>query len=122
MTKTYGTAGSRLTGTLSGFLMADGGGTYSRRLARLPPGAPTISATPSPAAALGKNAIIYNTAGSLSACRSAIAETRPNEPGRHLVHDLRNHFATAGGRGHTSPSGQIVTTSPERQQAVTAMR
>src|SRR5207245_1061460 len=62
--KTYGSADPALTGTLSGFLAADGvSATYSRAAGETVAGSPyTISATLSPASALGNYNITYNTA------------------------------------------------------------
>ena len=58
------TADPAFTGTLSGFLAADGvTATYSRTAGETVAGSPyTISATLSPAAALGNYSITYNTA------------------------------------------------------------
>src|SRR5207253_3308178 len=62
--KTYGDADPTLTGTLSGFLAADGvTGTYSRAPGETVAGGPyTISATLSPPGVLGNYQITYNTA------------------------------------------------------------
>ena len=62
--KTYGAADPALTGTLSGFLAADGvTATYSRTAGETVAGSPyTISATLSPAAALANYNVTYNTA------------------------------------------------------------
>jgi hypothetical protein len=62
--KTYGDADPVLTGTLSGFLAADGvTATYSRTAGQTVGGSPyTISASLSPAAVLGNYAITSNTA------------------------------------------------------------
>ena len=62
--KTYGDADPALTGTLSGFLAADGvTATYSRTAGETVAGGPyTISATLSPAGVLGNYTITYNTA------------------------------------------------------------
>ena len=62
--KTYGAADPALTGTLSGFLAADGvTATYSRTAGETVAGSPyTISATLSPAAVLSNYNITYNTA------------------------------------------------------------
>ena len=62
--KTYGAADPALTGTLSGFLAADGvTATYSRTAGETVAGGPyTISAALSPAAVLGNYTITYNTA------------------------------------------------------------
>src|SRR5207302_2164465 len=62
--KTYGDTDPTLTGTLSGFLAADGvTATYSRALGETVAGSPyTISATLSPAGVLGNYEITYNTA------------------------------------------------------------
>jgi hypothetical protein len=63
-TKVYGTTDPVLTGTLSGFLAADGiTATYTRTAGENVAGSPyVISATLSPAAKLGNYAITYNTA------------------------------------------------------------
>src|SRR5262249_58689155 len=63
-TKTYGAADTALTGTLSGFLAADGvTASYSRTAGEMVAGSPyTISATLSPPGALGHSTITYNTA------------------------------------------------------------
>ena len=62
--KTYGAADPALTGTLTGFLAADGvTATYSRTAGETVAGGPyTISATLSPAGVLGNYTITYNTA------------------------------------------------------------
>ena len=69
--KTYGTADPALTGTLSGFLAADGvTATYSRTAGETVAGGPySISAVLSPAAVLGNYTITYNTALSPSTRR-----------------------------------------------------
>jgi hypothetical protein len=63
-TKTYGDVDPALTGTLTGFLTADGvTATYSRAPGETVAGSPyTISATLSPAGVLGNYQITYNTA------------------------------------------------------------
>jgi hypothetical protein len=63
-TKTYGDVDPALTGTLTGFLAADGvTATYSRTPGETVAGSPyTISATLSPAGVLGNYQITYNTA------------------------------------------------------------
>src|SRR4029077_49934 len=63
-TKEYGAADPALTGTLSGFLAADGvTASYSRAAGETVLGGPyTISATLSPAAVLSNYSITYNTA------------------------------------------------------------
>lgn len=62
--KTYGTADPAFTGSLTGFFAADGiTATYNRTVGETVGGSPyTISATLSPAGALGNYAITYNTA------------------------------------------------------------
>ena len=62
--KTYGAADPAFTGTLSGFLAADGvTATYSRTAGETVAGGPyTISATLSPAGVLSNYSITYNTA------------------------------------------------------------
>src|SRR5207249_3912558 len=62
--KTYGSADPALTGTLSGFLAADGvSATYSRAAGESVASSPyAISATLSPAGVLGNYNITYNTA------------------------------------------------------------
>ncbi len=62
--KTYGDVDPAFTGTLSGFLAADGvTASYSRTAGETVAGGPyTISATLSPAAVLGNYTITYNTA------------------------------------------------------------
>src|SRR5207244_4964726 len=62
--KTYGDADPALTGTLTGFLGADGvTATYSRTAGETVAGSPyTISATLSPVGVLGNYDITYNTA------------------------------------------------------------
>src|SRR5207248_1458963 len=63
--KTYGDTDPTLTGTLSGFLAADGvTAAYSRAPGETVAGSPyTISATLSPGGVLGNYQITYNTAG-----------------------------------------------------------
>ena len=62
--KMYGAADPALTGTLTGFLAADGvTATYSRTAGETVAGSPyTISATLSPAGVLSNYTITYNTA------------------------------------------------------------
>ena len=62
--KTYGDADPAFTGTLTGFLAADGvTATYSRTAGETVAGGPyTISATLSPAGVLSNYSITYNTA------------------------------------------------------------
>ena len=62
--KTYGAADPAFTGTLTGFLAADGvTATYSRTAGETVLGSPyTISAVLSPAGVLSNYAITYNTA------------------------------------------------------------
>ena len=62
--KTYGAADPALTGTLAGFLVADGvTASYSRTAGETVAGGPyTISATLSPAAALDNYTVTYNSA------------------------------------------------------------
>jgi len=62
--KTYGLADPALSGTLTGFLAADGvGATYSRTAGETVAGSSyTISATLSPSGVLGNYSITYNTA------------------------------------------------------------
>src|SRR5205814_799451 len=62
--KTYGDTDPTLTGTLSGFLAADGvSATYSRTTGETVAGSPyTISATLSPPGVLGNYQITYDTA------------------------------------------------------------
>src|SRR5204863_2979565 len=63
--KTYGDVDPALTGTLSGFLAADGvTATYSRTAGETVAGVYTISATLSPTGVLANYDITYNTAGS----------------------------------------------------------
>src|SRR5206468_652734 len=64
VSKTYGDADPALTGTLTGFLAADGvTATYSRAPGEAVAGSPyTISATLSPVGVLGNYDITYNTA------------------------------------------------------------
>ena len=62
-TKIYGSADPVLTGTLSGFLPADGvTATYSRTAGEMVPGPYTITATLAPAGVLSNYNITYNTA------------------------------------------------------------
>ena len=76
--KTYGAADPAFTGTLSGFLAADGvTATYSRTAGETVAGGPyTISATLSPASALGNYTITYNTAS--FTINKATASVTPN--------------------------------------------
>ena len=76
--KTYGTADPALSGTLSGFLAADGvTASYSRTAGESVGGSPyTISATLSPAAVLGNYTITYNTAS--FTITQATASVTPN--------------------------------------------
>jgi MBG domain (YGX type) len=72
-TKEYGAADPALTGTLTGFLTADGvTASYSRTAGETVLGGPyTISATLSPAAALSNYSITYNTASFTITARDA---------------------------------------------------
>ncbi len=76
--KTYGTADPAFTGTLTGFLAADGvTATYSRTAGETVAGGPyTISATLSPAGVLGNYNVTYNTAN--FTIDKAIASVTPN--------------------------------------------
>ncbi|WP_263418906.1 MBG domain-containing protein [Terriglobus albidus] len=76
--KTYGTADPTLTGTLTGFLAADGvTATYSRTAGETVAGGPyTISAVLSPASVLGNYTITYNTAA--FTINKAVASVTPN--------------------------------------------
>jgi len=76
--KVYGTADPAFTGTLTGFLPADGvTATYSRTAGETVAGSPyTISATLSPAAVLSNYTITYNTAA--FTITPAVASVTPN--------------------------------------------
>src|SRR5262249_9747321 len=76
--KTYGGADPTLTGTLTGFLAADGvTATYSRTSGETVGGSPyTISATLSPASALGNYNVTHNPAN--FAINTASASVTPN--------------------------------------------
>ncbi len=78
--KTYGDADPAFTGTLTGFLAADGvTATYSRTAGQTVAGSPyTISAVLSPAAVLGNYSITYNTANFTINKRTATWTTNPN--------------------------------------------
>ena len=69
--KTYGAADPAFTGTLTGFLAADGvSATYSRTAGETVAGSPyTISATLAPAGVLGNYDITYNTASFMITAR-----------------------------------------------------
>src|SRR5206468_2071554 len=71
--KTYGAADPTLTGTVRGFLAAEGvTASHSRAAGETVAGGPyTISATLSPAAMLGNYAIAYNTANFTIDAKSA---------------------------------------------------
>ena len=77
--KTYGDADPALTGTLSGFLPADGvSATYSRTAGETVAGSPyTISAVLSPAGVLGNYNITYNTANFTITPRNASVTPDP---------------------------------------------
>src|SRR5262249_24949368 len=72
--KTYGDADPAFTGTLTGFLAADGvTATYSRTAGETVAGSPyTITATLSPAGVLGNYSITYNTANFTITARDAL--------------------------------------------------
>src|SRR5207245_10641655 len=76
--KTYGTADPALSGTLSGFVAADGvTAVYSRAAGETVAGGPyTISAVLSPAAVLGNYTITCNTAA--FTINKAVASVTPN--------------------------------------------
>ena len=76
--KTYGAADPTFTGTLTGFLAADGvTATYSRTAGESVAGSPyTISATLSPAGVLGNYTITYDTAS--FTITPAVASVTPN--------------------------------------------
>ena len=78
--KTYGDPDPALTGTLTGFLPADGvTASYSRTAGETVAGSPyTISATLSPPAALGNYSITYNTANFTINKKDATWTTNPN--------------------------------------------
>ena len=78
--KTYGDADPAFTGTLTGFLAADGvTATYSRTAGETVAGGPyTISATLSPAGVLSNYNITYNTASFTITLRNATWTTNAN--------------------------------------------
>jgi len=78
--KTYGDGDPAFTGTLSGFLAADGvTATYSRTAGETVAGSPyTISATLSPAGVLSNYSITYNTASFTINLRNATWTTNSN--------------------------------------------
>jgi hypothetical protein len=78
--KTYGDADPVLTGSLSGFLAADGvTATYSRTAGESVAGSPyTITATLSPVGVLSNYSITYNTANFTINLRSATWTTNPS--------------------------------------------
>ena len=78
--KIYGAADPAFTGTLSGFLAADGvTATYSRTAGETVLGSPyTISATLSPAGVLSNYSITYNTANFTITPKAATWTTNPN--------------------------------------------
>jgi hypothetical protein len=81
VTKTYGALDPPFTGTLSGFLPADGvTAAYARTAGEAVAGGPyTVSATLSPAGVLGNYAITYNTASLTIAKKDA--SVTPNAAG-----------------------------------------
>jgi hypothetical protein len=78
--KVYGTADPALSGTLTGFLVADGvSAVYSRTPGETVAGSPyTISAVLSPAGVLGNYTITYNTANFTITLRAASVSAVPS--------------------------------------------
>ena len=101
--KIYGNADPALTGTLSGFLAADGvTATYSRAAGETVAGSPyTISATLSPAGVLGNYTITYNTANFTINLR-ALDLTATNQSKTY------GNVFTFAGTEFTSGAGQLV--------------
>src|SRR5207248_629087 len=101
--KTYGGADPALTGTLTGFLVADGvTATYSRTAGETVAGSPyTISATLSPAGVLGNYTITYNTAQFTINLR-ALDITANNQSKTY------GNLFTFSGTAFTTGAGQLV--------------
>ena len=79
--KSYGDADPAFTGTLTGFLAADGvTATYSRTAGETVAGSPyTISATLSPAGVLSNYNITYNTANFTITPRNCVGDAERRE-------------------------------------------
>jgi hypothetical protein len=118
--KTYGDADPTLTGTLSGFVVADGvTATYSRTAGETAAGSPyTISATLSPMGVLGNYAITYNTANFTINKRTA--SVTPNAAGKTYgdadptLTGALNGFLPADGvtATYSRTAGETVAGSP----------
>ena len=118
--KTYGTADPALTGTLAGFLAADGvTASYSRTAGETVAGGPyTIGATLSPAAALDNYNVTYNTAS--FSITEASASVSPNAASKTygaadpaLTGTLSGFLAADGvTAAYSRTAGQTVGGSP----------
>ena len=124
--KFYGEADPTLTGTLNGFLAADGvTATYSRTAGETVAGSPyTISAVLSPAAVLGNYEITYNTA--LFTIKKKAASVTPNaaekfygEADPTLTGTLNGFLAADGVTAtYSRTAGETVAGSPYTISAV----
>jgi uncharacterized repeat protein (TIGR01451 family) len=123
-TKTYGTADPILTGTLNGFLAADGvTATYSRTPGENVAGGPyTISATLSPAAALGNYAVNYDTAGfSITPATPIVIWADPADITYPTPLGSTQLNATANVPGtfaYTPPAGTVLNPGPSQLLSV----
>src|SRR5207253_928875 len=120
--KTYGDTDPTLTGTLSGFLAADGvTASYSRAAGETVAGSPyTISATLSPAGVLGNYEITYNTA-EFTIDRKALDITANNQSKNYgdTFNFTGSEFTAGVGQLENSDSVTSVTLS-STGSAVTA--
>ena len=110
--KTYGAADPALTGTLAGFLAADGvTASYSRAVGETVAGGPyTISATLSPVAALDNYNVTCNTA-SLTITK-ANASVTPNATSK--IYGMADPALTGTLSGFLAGDGATATTAAPR--------
>jgi len=115
--KIYGSADplSLTTGTLSGFVAADGiTASYSRTAGETVAGSPyTISATLSPASALSNYTITYNTANFTISKASttvslSITPAANNGPGSYILNTLQTFSVTVAPQFAGTPTGTVT--------------
>ena len=113
-TKVYGSADPAFTGTLSGFLVADGvTATYSRIAGETVLGSPyTISATLSPVGVLSNYSITYNTANFTITPKSATWTTNPTS--KVYGASDPNPLTTGSGSGFLAADAPLITATYSR--------
>jgi hypothetical protein len=109
--KTYGASDSPLTGTLTGFLAADGvSATYSR-VAGETPGSYTISATLSPTGVLGNYNITYNTASFAISPASTVTTISTVNPSPATVNQPVTVTVAVAPQFTGTPTGSVTVNS-----------